>query len=81
VPSLNRSGRSDDIPTMSVRGVRLRVLALCLAVAAVMAGMATSHASTTDRLDQAKARLQALSDDVAAQTAAVHAAQDEAAAA
>lgn len=66
---------------MSVRGVRLRVLALCLAVAAVMAGMATSHASTTDRLDRAKARLQALSDDVAAQTAAVQAAQDEAAAA
>ena len=66
---------------MSVRGIRLRVLALCVAVASVMAGMATSHASTTDRLDQAKAELQALSDKVAAQSAAVQDARDRAAAA
>jgi hypothetical protein len=78
---LNRSGWPDDIPTMSVRGIRLRVLALCVAVASVMAGMATSHASTTDRLDQARAELQALSDKVAAQSAAVQDARDRAAAA
>jgi hypothetical protein len=46
-----------------------------------MAGMATSHASTTDRLDRARARLRALTDEVAVQTTAVQAAQDEAAAA
>jgi hypothetical protein len=64
---------------MSVRGVRLRVLATCLAVATVAAGMASSHASTADRLDQARARLRALSDQVAAQSAAVEDARARAA--
>lgn len=64
---------------MSVRGIRVRVLALCLAVGSVMAGMASSHANTADRLDQARAQLRALSDQVATQSADVQGARDRAA--
>ncbi|MDP9185495.1 MAG: hypothetical protein M3O29_07505 [Actinomycetota bacterium] len=66
---------------MSVRGTRFRALAVCLAAASVMAGMATSRATTSDRLDQARADLRALSDKVAAQSAAVDDARARAAAA
>jgi hypothetical protein len=79
VRCLNRSGRPDDIPTMSVRGFRSRALALCLAVACLLGGMVSSHASITDRLARARSRLQALADQVAAQGAAVQDARDRAA--
>jgi hypothetical protein len=76
---LNRSLPPDDTPTMSVRGVRLRVLATCLAVASVATGVATSHASTADRLDRARARLRGLSAQMAAQSVAVEDARARAA--
>jgi hypothetical protein len=78
---LNRPRRSDDIPTMSVRGMRARVLALCLAVGCIATGMATSRASVTDRLEAARSRLRSLSDQIATQNAAVAAARGDAAAA
>ena len=56
---------------MSVRGTQRRLLALCLAASAVVTGVATSHASTADRLDRARSRLQALSGEIAAQSKAV----------
>jgi hypothetical protein len=56
---------------MSARGVHRRVLALCLAGSSVVAGVATSHASTADRLDRARAHLQALSDQITTQSHAV----------
>src|SRR5262245_59039559 len=56
---------------MSVRGAHRRALALCLAASAVVAGVASSHASTADRLDRAKARLQALSGEIETQSRAV----------
>src|SRR4051794_1650589 len=56
---------------MSVRGAHRRVLALCLAASAVITGVASSHASTADRLDRARARLQALSGQITAQSQAV----------
>jgi len=56
---------------MSVRGARVRVVTACLA-AAVLAGSASAtHATTADRIDQARAQLQGLSEQVAAQSAAV----------
>jgi hypothetical protein len=61
--------------------MRARMLALCLALGCIVAGMATSSASVTDRLDHARTRLRSLSDDIAAQNAAVAAARDQAAAA
>lgn len=64
---------------MSVRGTHRRLLALCLAASAVVTGVATSHASTADRLDRARARLQALSGEIAAQSKAVQDAQSAAA--
>jgi hypothetical protein len=76
---LNRPGGLDDIPTMSARGIRSRALAVGLALVCVFAGMATSRASLTDRLDQARADLQALSDQVAEQSVAVQDARDQAA--
>jgi len=60
---------------MSVRGARVRVLTACLA-AAVLAGSASAtHATTADRIDQARAQLQGLSEQVAAQSAALEAAR------
>src|SRR6188472_374991 len=56
---------------MSVRGTHRRLLALCLAASAVITGVASSHASTADRLDRARAHLQALSGEIAAQSRAV----------
>jgi len=56
---------------MSARGVHRRVLALCLAASSVVAGVATSHASTADRLDKARARLVALSDQITTQSQAI----------
>jgi hypothetical protein len=64
---------------MSVRGTHRRLLALCLAASAVVTGVATSHASTAGRLDRARARLQALSGEIAAQSKAVQDAQSAAA--
>jgi hypothetical protein len=64
---------------MSVRGTHRRLLALCLATSAVITGVASSHASTADRLDRARARLQALSGEIAAQSQAVEAARSAAA--
>lgn len=56
---------------MSVRGARVRVLTACLA-AAVLAGSASAtHATTADRIDQARAQLQGLTEQVVAQSAAV----------
>jgi len=56
---------------MSVRGTHRRLLALCLAASAVITGVASSHASTADRLDRARARLAALSGEIEAQSKAV----------
>src|SRR5262245_52117981 len=56
---------------MSVRAAQRRVLALCLALSAVGVGIASSHASTADRLDRAHARLQALSGQIASQSRTV----------
>src|SRR6185312_2260504 len=56
---------------MSARRTSRRVLALFLAASAVVAGVASSHASTADRLDRARAHLQALSGEIAAQSRAV----------
>jgi hypothetical protein len=56
---------------MSARGVHRRVLALCLAASSVVAGLTSSHASTADRLDKARTRLVALSDQIAAQSRAI----------
>ncbi len=64
---------------MSVRGAHRRVLALCLAASAVITGVASSHASTADRLDRARARLQALSGEIEAQSRAVEDARSAAA--
>src|SRR5689334_1041755 len=64
---------------MSVRGTHRRLLALCLATSAVITGVASSHASTADRLDRARARLQALSGEIAAQSQAVEDARSAAA--
>ncbi|HEX3299181.1 MAG TPA: hypothetical protein VHW68_03640 [Actinomycetota bacterium] len=64
---------------MSVRRIDRRLLALCLAASAVITGTASSHASTADRLDRARARLQALSGEIAAQSQAVEAARSAAA--
>jgi hypothetical protein len=55
------------------------MVALCLAVGCVVAGMASSDASVTDRLERARSRLQGLSDQVAGQSAAVQDARDRAA--
>jgi hypothetical protein len=66
---------------MSFRGIRPRVVAFVLAAACVAAGVATSNASVTDRLDRARARLRALSDQVVAQNASVQEARARAAAA
>ena len=56
---------------MSVRRARSRALALVLAASAVVAGVASSHASTADRLDHARARLRSLSTEIATQSRAV----------
>ena len=57
---------------MSVRGARLRVLTACVAAAVlVCAASVTTHATTADRIDRARAQLRGLSDQVAAQSAAV----------
>jgi hypothetical protein len=64
---------------MSVRATHRRVLALCLAASAVVTGVASSHASTADRLDRARARLQALSGEIEAQSKAVEDARSVAA--
>jgi len=64
---------------MSVRRIDRRLLALCLAASAVITGTASSHASTADRLDRARARLQALSGEIAAQSQAVEVARSAAA--
>jgi hypothetical protein len=56
---------------MSVRGVQRRALALCLAASSLVAGVASSHASTADRLEKARARLTTLSDQITAQSQAV----------
>ena len=57
---------------MSVRGARLRVRTACVAAAVlVCAASVTTHATTADRIDRARAQLQGLSDQVAAQSAAV----------
>jgi hypothetical protein len=56
---------------MSVRRTDRRVLALFVAAAALVGGVASSHASTADRLDKARAHLQALSGEIAAQSRAV----------
>jgi hypothetical protein len=56
---------------MSDRGIRRRVLSAALAVMLLAATGATSHASTADRLDQARAQLQSLADRVEQQQAAV----------
>src|SRR5262245_53548311 len=56
---------------MSVRGAHRRVLALSLATSAVVAVVASSHASTADRLDRAKARHHALSGEIQAQSRAI----------
>jgi len=56
---------------MSVRGARLRLVTACVA-AAVLAGSASvTHATTADRIDRARAQLRGLSEQVAAQSAAV----------
>jgi hypothetical protein len=55
------------------------VLALCLAASAVVTGVASSDASTADRLDRARARLQALGGDIEAQSRAVEDARSAAA--
>jgi hypothetical protein len=64
---------------MSARGTSRRLLALCLAASAVITGVASSHASTADRLDRARARLQALSGEIEAQSRAVEDARSAAA--
>jgi hypothetical protein len=64
---------------MSVRGTHRRLLAVCLAAGAVITGVASSHASTADRLDRARARLQALSGEIEAQSRAVEDARTAAA--
>lgn len=64
---------------MRVRETHRRVLALCLAASAVVTGVASSHASTADRLDRARARLQALSGEIEAQSRAVEDARSAAA--
>src|SRR3954451_2940109 len=56
---------------MSVRGAHRRALALCVALSAVGTGVASSHASTADRLDRARAHLQALTGEIATQSRAV----------
>lgn len=56
---------------MSVRGAHRRALALCVALSAVVTGVASSHASTADRLDRARAHLQALTGEIATQSRAV----------
>src|SRR5437868_5390986 len=56
---------------LAVRGTHRRLLALCLAASAVITGVASSHASTADRLDRARARLAALSGEIEAQSKAV----------
>src|SRR6478752_4727947 len=56
---------------MSVRRARGRALALVLAASAVVAGVASSHASTADRLDHARARLRSLGTEIAMQSRAV----------
>src|SRR3954447_8090635 len=56
---------------MSVRGVHRRALALCLAASSLVAGVASSHASTADRLENARARLTTLSDQITAQSQTV----------
>src|SRR3954464_9933004 len=56
---------------MSVRWTHRRVLAICLAASAVVGGVASSHASTADRLDRTRAPLEALTGEIAAQSQAV----------
>jgi hypothetical protein len=56
---------------MSVRGVHRRALALCLAASSVVVGLTSSHASTADRLDRARAHLATLSDQITAQSHAI----------
>jgi hypothetical protein len=56
---------------MSAWRARRRALALILAASAVVAGVASSHASTADRLDRARARLRSLSTEIATQSRAV----------
>jgi hypothetical protein len=55
---------------MSDRGIRRRALSAVLAAALLAATGATSHASTADRLEQARAQLKALADRVVQQQAA-----------
>ena len=80
---LNRSRAPDDTPSMSVQGTRSRMpfVAACLALLTLCGGVVVSHASTADRLDHARARLRALSDEIAAQSATVADARARAAAA
>ena len=64
---------------MSIRGIHRRLIALCLAASVLVVGVASSHATTADRLDRARARLQALSGEIAAQSQAVEDARSAAA--
>ena len=64
---------------MSIRGIHRRLIALCLAAWVLVVGVASSHATTADRLDRARARLQALSGEIAAQSQAVEDARSAAA--
>lgn len=64
---------------MSIRGIHRRMIALCLAASVLVVGVASSHATTADRLDRARARLQALSGEIAAQSHAVEDARSAAA--
>jgi hypothetical protein len=66
---------------MSGRGIRFRALSVVVVSLLLAATAATSHASTTDRIDKAKAQLSALTDRVAQQQDAVEDARMRAAAA
>ncbi|MEP6758581.1 MAG: hypothetical protein ABJB55_05250 [Actinomycetota bacterium] len=56
---------------MSVRGARLRVVTACLAVAMLAGSASATRATTVDRIDKARAQLDGLSEQVAAQSSAV----------
>ena len=56
---------------MSVQGARLRVRIACVAAAVLVCSASATHATTADRIDRARAELQGLSEQVAAQSAAV----------
>src|SRR5512141_216811 len=64
---------------MSGRGIRFRVLSVAVASFLLAVTAATSHASTADKIDQARAQLKALTDRVVQQQAAVEDARARAA--